>query len=397
MQINTTVTKAKLDMKTALWILKGVSILLGVIALIMLISGNWGGFFGTLIISLGFFGFGWAGQRLFSGDDNPNPRQGVSQIIAVIFGGAGGMMLIGSVWLLVEGEFGGFIGLGIFGLVFCVVAYFGSRVFAVPKGMKEVLVGSATTQIEGVMGQSGQLSEGSYRYVEENIPETEIKKMQQKWTEQPWTQRDDWAQGKVVQQGPGSIRMLVGFTVVWNLIACGIAGFGILSEWGQPDFPWFLFIFPAVGLALVIWTVLIWIRRRKFGISIMDLKTVPFYPGDWLRGTVHTGVRVRNEPAKEFKVRLVCAQRTSVLDSEGDRRVSEKDVWSTEQKVYGSIATNSDTFDVPINLAIPGYLPPTALQPEDDRNLWRLEISTATRGVDYAAQFEVPVYNKDKV
>ena len=383
------------SLTTGIRILNGVAIFTGIIALFMLGTGNWGAFFGTLIISLGFFGFGWAGQRLFSGDDNPNPRQGISQIIAVIFGGAGGIMLIGSVWLLVEGEFGGFIGLGIFGLVFCAVAYFGSRLFAMPKGMKEIQVGTASREIGGVLGQSGQLSETSFMYVDEKMPETEIKKMQQKWTEQPWTQRDDWAQGKVVQQGPGSIRLLIGFTVIWNIIACGIAGFGIISEWGQPDFPWFLFIFPLVGLALVIWTVLTWIRRRKFGISIFDLKTVPFYLGDWLRGTVHTGVLVRNEPAKEFKVRLVCAQRTSILDSEGERRVSEKNVWSMEKKVYGSIAADSATFDVPINLAIPGHLPPTALQPEDDRNLWRLEISTATRGVDYAAQFEVPVYNKD--
>jgi hypothetical protein len=384
-------------MDTGLKILKGVAFFFGVIALIMLIAGNWGGFFGTLIISLGFFGFSWAGQRLFSGDDNKNPRQGVSQIIAVMFGGAGGIMLLGSVWLLVEGEFGGAVGLGIFGLVFCAVAYFGSRLFAMPKGKKEILVGQATREISGVLGQSGQLSEGSYIYVDEKMPEAEIKKMQQKWATQPWTQRDDWARGKVVQLGPGSIGLLIGFTVVWNIIACGIAGFGILDEWGQPDFPWFLFIFPVVGLALVIWTLLTWIRRRKFGISIMDLKTVPFYLGDWLRGTVHTGVRVRNEPAKEFKVRLVCAQRTSVLDAEGDRRVTEKDIWSTEQKVFGSMAATSDKFDVSVNLAIPDHLPPTALYPEDDRHLWRLHISLAIHGVDYAAQFEIPVYDKEKV
>jgi hypothetical protein len=157
-----------------------------------------------------------------------------------------------------------------------------------------------------------------------------------------------------------------------------------------------LFVFPAVGLALVIWTVLIWRRKRKFGISILDLKTVPAYLGDWLRGTVHTGVKMRNETAKEFKIRLICARRTSVLDSEGDRRVSEKNVWSAEQKVYGSIAADSATFDVAVNLPVPDNLPPTVMQPEDDRNLWRLHISAPVRGVDYAAQFEVPVFSKTK-
>ena len=384
-------------MKTGIRILLGTGIFTSIIALVMLGSGNWAGFFGTLIISLFFSTFAWAGRRLFIPAAGENPRQAVSQIIAVIFGGAGGVMLFGSVWLLMEGESGGFIGLCIFGLVFCAVAYFGSRVFAIPRGMKEIEVGSATREISGVQGQSGLLSEGTYRYVDENLPEKEINERQHRWAEQPWTQRDDWAAGKVLPEGVGSIRLLVGFTLVWNIIACGIAGFGIWSEWGQPNFPWFLFVFPVIGLALVIWTALTWIRRRKFGISIMDLKTAPAYLGDWLRGTVHTGVVVRNEPAKEFLVRLICARRTSGLDTEGDRRVSEKNIWSTEQKVFGSISSAANTFDVSVNIAIPDHLPPTNLNPEDDRALWRLEISSALKGVDYAAQFEVPVYHNDKI
>jgi hypothetical protein len=381
-------------LKTVIRILLGTGTFTSIIALVVLSTGNWGGFFGTLIISLFFFGFAWAGRRFFLVGDEKSSKRDASQVIAVLFGCAGGLMLFGSIWLFVEGEIGGFIGLGLFGLVFCVVAYFGSRLFTIPRGMKEIQVSKITKEIGGVIGQSGRLSEGTYIYVDEKMPETEIKKMQQKWGEQPWTQRDDWAQGKVIQEGPGSIRLLVGFTIVWNIIACGIAGFGIWSEWDQPDFPWFLFVFPVFGMVLVIWTVRTWIRRRKFGISIMDLKTIPACPGDWLRGTVHTGVKVWNNPAREFKVRLACAQRSSIVDAEGAHRVTEKNIWSTEQMIFGSVATSSGTFDVSINLAIPAHLPPTTLHPEDERNLWRLEISSSTRGMNYAAQFEIPVYNE---
>jgi len=34
--------------------------------------------------------------------------------------------------------------------------------------------------------------------------------------------------------------------------------------------------------------------------------------------------------------------------------------------------------------------------PEDDRILWRLEINAAVSGIDYAAQFEIPVFNRSK-
>jgi hypothetical protein len=381
-------------MKFAIKFMIVFGVFMGIISLIMLFMGDWGAFFGFIIFGLGFTGMGWAAKRIFLPKDGESPRMSISLIIGVIFGGAGGLMLIGGILLFIDGEFGGAIGLGIFGSVFCLAAYFGSRVFSVPKGKKEILVGQRTQSISGVLGQTGQRSGSRYMYVDESVPDSEIEKMQKEWAEKPWTQRADWAEGNVIQQGPGSMKLLIVFTIIWNIIGWGISLFGISSEWGSEDVPWFLLVFPAFGIALIFVTVRTWIRQKKFGISILNLITLPAYLGDVFRGKIETGVPVKNQSEKEFKVQLVCAKKSSYRDREGESRVSEEKLWSEEQIVFGRISDKGTTFDVIVNFVIPDDQPATELYPEDDRTYWRLDISSKEKGVDYAAQFEIPVYQK---
>jgi hypothetical protein len=282
----------------------------------------------------------------------------------------------------------------IFGAVFCAAAYFGSRVFASPAGMKKVLVGKCTKPIEGVFGQTGELSEKTYVYVDEKTTDHEIEKMQKKWTDSPWTQRSDWAKGYAVQEGTFDIRLLAAFTVIWNIMSWSAAGYGIWSEWDSGDVPWFLLLFPIVGIGFIIATVRTWIRKRKFGISLFNFKTSPFYLGERMTGMVQTGVPVKNETMKEFSVRLVCVKKTTTIDQDGTERVNEEKLWKHEQSVFGGISYKVAVFQVPVNFDIPAGLPPTELNPEDNRTLWRLEITCKVTGVDYAAQFELPVYPK---
>ncbi len=383
-------------MKIALKFFLGFGIFIGIISLILLITGNPEAFFGTIVISLGFIGLSWAGHRILIPAIKGDAPTGISLVIGIVFGGAGFLMLIGAVLLYLDGEFEGAIGMAIFGLVFCGAAYGGARIFAPPKGKKRILIGKGSQTVKGILGYSAQFTGHRYIYVDQNTPESEIEQMQKNWLEKPWTQRADWAEGKIVQQGPGSMRLLFGFTILWNVIAWGIAAFGIISDWGMDEVPWFLLVFPLIGIGIAIMTVRTWIRRRKFGISVLELQTVPASPGDWLRGTVQTGVPVKNQTAKEFRLRLVCAKRSTYRDQDGDRRISEENIWHEDQTVFGGISGTSPTFTVSVNMAIPPDLPSTKLYPEDDRTLWRLEITAALRGVNYAAQFEVPVFNQDK-
>jgi hypothetical protein len=381
-------------LKIVLGFVIGTGIFFGIIALVALFSGEVGASFAILVVSAGFVSLGWAGRRILLPDKNDSPPN-VGIVAGVIFGGAGLVMIIGSLFLFWEGEFGGAIGLFIFGAVFCSAGYGGYRVFRVPKGKKAVLVSERKQSVRGVFVSRGQRTSRQYIYVDEETPEAEIGKMQQEWSEKPWLQRKDWAESKVVQSGAGSNKLLIGFTIVWNIISYALAVFAMMDSWGSGNEPWFVLIFPLIGLALIIATVRTVIRERKFGISILHLQTIPVWLGGELKGTVETGVLVKNRSSDGFRVRLVCLERKSFLDREGDKRVSEEKLWSDEKQAEAFFSELGKTLSARIIFNIPTDLPSTQLIPEDDRTFWRLEVTASVPGVDYAAQFEIPVFAKE--
>ncbi len=359
-------------------------------------NGEIEAFFGFAIVAAGFIGLGWAGRRLLLPKNNDSPR-GVGTVAGVIFGGAGIIMMFGSIFLFWDGEFGGAIGLFIFGLIFCGVGFAGYRVFNTPEGKKAVLINKRQQNIRGVSGYSGQRTSRQYVYVDKDVPDSEIREMQDEWAEKPWHQRADWAQGKVIETGAGTIKLLIGFTIFWNIVSYGIASFALISEWGSGNEPWFILFLPLLGLFLAITTVRKWIRRRKYGISVLELKTIPAYIGEHLKGTIKTGVPSRSQPSKGFNLSLVCVERHSYSDKDGDKHVSERELWRREQQVYGFISGTGPTIDLSVYFAIPSDMPISQLIPKDDRTLWRLKASASTPGVDYLAHFEVPVYEEGAV
>lgn len=372
----------------------GFGILLILIALISLFSGAYGAFFAVFVVGGVFIGLSWAGRRmLLPGKDDQPPDVGL--VAGVIFGGSGMIMIIGSLFLYWDGEFGGAVGLFLFGAVFCGAGYAGYRVFRVPAGKKAVMIGERQQAVRGVFVTRGRRTSRHYVYVDKDLPESQVIEMQKNWSGKPWLQRSDWAEGMSVQNGAGSNNLLTLFTITWNIISFALAGFALASTWGSGDEPWFILIFPFVGIALIIVTVRTRIRSRKYGISILKIETLPAILGQEFKGVIETNITAKSNPPEGFHVRLVCIERRSILDREGDKRVSEEKLWSMEQQVEGVVSNGDDRIIVRISVALPEDLPPTKLIPEDDRSFWQIEVSASMPGVDYAAQFEIPVFIKD--
>ena len=375
-----------------LWFVIGFGIFIILISVLFLIDGEIGGFFGTAVTGLAFVGLAWAARKIFLIPRDDSKPLDISKIAGIIFGGAGMCMIIGSILLLLDEDIEAFIGMFIFGSVFCGAGYLAYRIFRPPEGKKQVLVSERLQKFTGRYGQAGERTSKQFIYVDENVPESEINKMQTEWAKKPWTQRKDWAAGKVIQEGAQQLGFLIVFTILWNLISNGITAFAFISEWETGDVPWFMLIFPIVGLILIVVTIRTWIRRRKFGISIMTLDTIPAYLGDRLRASIETGVNALDDPARSFNVKFLCAEKKSSRDSEGKKRVSVREIWSEEHEVYGQLSESMKTFTISIFFNVPSDLPPTHLIPEDDRTLWKVNVTSKVPGVDYAAQFEVPVY-----
>jgi hypothetical protein len=384
-----------MNAKTPIWILYGVGILFGSFALLALFTGSWGAFVALSVFSLGFAGFGWAFRRLSLPREGEDRGSTIGLLAMVMFGGAGLAMAIGSFFLLANGELGG-LGLTIFGLIFCGVGYLARKIFSTPKGMKDVLVNQTEQTVSSKYGGVRTVTQQEYALVDESMSDAEIKAKQQEWAEKPWTQREDWAAGAVEQADQLNLRLLIGFTIVWNVISAAITGAVLANAWneGPSGIALLLFVFPAFGIMLVVLAIRTWLRRRRFGRSVLRFHAVPAWLGERLRGAVETNIPTTHQSRQGFRVRIACLREKTYHDRRGGDRSEVELLWEREEQA--SVPDDgAPLVRIPIDVALPADQPPTEMPPKDQRMLWRLVVSQKLPGIDYRAVFDVPVFRKE--
>lgn len=203
----------------------------------------------------------------------------------------------------------------------------------------------------------------------------------------PWLARQEWADRRIKDVTTRAAGCLLAFALGWTLLSSGIAA-TVLSQSGGFGGALFVLIFPAVGLLLVGVGVTLMLRRRRFGIPVFELATLPGVPGETLAGMVRTTGTI--DPEGGFLVRLRCLRRT-VSGSGKNRRTDETTLWEHEEVMPGA-ARRADGIAIPVAIPLPADARATDASDSDDQVLWRLEVTAAVPGIDFKAQFEVPVF-----
>lgn len=210
--------------------------------------------------------------------------------------------------------------------------------------------------------------------------------------DEPWLWRADWAAGRI-EDGNRSTMIaawvLAGF---WNLISLPGAYFAVREAMREGNRAALIaLLFPLVGFGLLVWAVRASLRYRRYGVSRLDLATVPVAIGRELRGTV---VARGLLPAPGgFGVTLTCVRRVT-RGSGKNRSTTETVLWQEEQRSSGTQSRTADGMmtSVPVAFRIPADVEPA--DDTDRRNtvIWRLAVSADVPGVDYHSSFEVPVF-----
>lgn len=182
------------------------------------------------------------------------------------------------------------------------------------------------------------------------------------------------------------------FTAFWNLISFPVGFLGVRAaiQEGKPA-ALLALLFPLVGIGLLIWAVRSTLRYRKYGVSRLELSTVPGVIGRTLTGMVRAPAKM--QPDGGFQVTLSCVRRVTTRSGK-NTSTSESILWQEERLVPGEPSRTAAATETHIPVAF--RLPADAAACDDtdsnNRVLWRLRLSASVPGVDYAAQFEVPIF-----
>ena len=318
-------------------------------------------------------------------------REALSKLAGLAFTVWGVVLIAGGI-LLTIADLSGLKAVA-FGLVLLAMGRGVRRKFAQPEGTRAVEVSGyqAPAEIE----ESGRrvFRPTDFVYVDANATDEEVEAAKAAWLREQWRKRRDWVTGRIISQDERARPLVLATTVLWSAFAVLLvvgalvfgASVGILAV---------IFVIFAGALLFYAWTMRR--HRRKFGRSQLVLQRTPAFLGDVLSGEVETGIPEGAAPFNGFHIRLRCMHRWKELrrgtgGTTGDTIRRMDVLWEAEQRTDGRVRAEDGGISIPVRFELPADQPPATLPPSGRGIVWELAVTAEMDGLDYRAEFEVPV------
>jgi hypothetical protein len=211
--------------------------------------------------------------------------------------------------------------------------------------------------------------------------------------DEPWLWRRDWADRAVQDSGVVSAGFLWFFGFLWLLMTTPVIF--VMRDRAQ-SYPMtaFLALFPIAGTLVLCAAMYLTLRRSKYGVSLCRLDALPLPIGKTIHGAVEA--RLRDVPPNGFDFRLTNIRRT-VTGSGKNRSVHEAVLWQDLQNVHTGAMPSPNGMRIPFSFRVPADCEATDDRDARSRVLWRLEVTADVPGIDYRAQFELPLFRTGEV
>ena len=214
---------------------------------------------------------------------------------------------------------------------------------------------------------------------------------QQANPDSPWLWRKDWANGRAESLNRGKVYGWWIGTVLSSAIVVPISADALPPLLRDQDPKALLLIgFALVPAILLAGALRATLQRERYGKTYFELGALPFSPGGRVSGMIH--LRMSGDARHGMDVRLSCVRRI-VTGSGKNQTTNEAVLWSDEKNVPQSYFSSGpvDT-TVPVEFVIPADGFETNHDQPHDQLLWKLHARADVPGVDYADDFEVPVF-----
>jgi hypothetical protein len=220
----------------------------------------------------------------------------------------------------------------------------------------------------------------------------EAEALQAAHPEEPWRWRRDWASGRIEDSTRDTLLTAWIFAALWNLVSLpgGYVGLRAALYEGKPA-GLVALLFPAVGIWLLARAVQATLRKNKYGISRLDLSTIPGVIGHTIAGTIRAPIGL--QPAEGFQVSLTCVRRVTTRSGKSSS-TSERILWQEERRIGGEQSRDYAGMKtiIPIGFQLPPDVEASDAANPNNLVVWRLQASASVPGIDYDSTFEVPVF-----
>jgi len=209
--------------------------------------------------------------------------------------------------------------------------------------------------------------------------------------DEPWMWREDWIACRVRSTNKAETWFLAGFAVLWNLFCLPMVYFLGGEIIDNKNYAALIgLLFPLVGIGLIVAVVRKAIQRQKYGDCVFEMSRVPGVLGGEVAGVILVPRGL--SPSASLALRLSCIHRQR-RGSGRNSSTTETLLWQTDQTAARlSPMVDGSVHGAPVRFNVPFDASPTGEIDANTRILWKLDASADVPGVDFATDFEIPVF-----
>jgi hypothetical protein len=208
----------------------------------------------------------------------------------------------------------------------------------------------------------------------------------------PWLWRTDWAIRRAESQNKKSEITSWVLAILCNMITLPFL-FGMVPNFIRTGDPrvFLLLGFNLMGAILIVKALLATMEHRRFGDTYFEFDSLPFAPGERVGGRIQLKFETRAEHG--IDLRLTCVRK--IITGSGKSSTTSQVVrWQADKNVPAeALAPGPLGRAIPVDFLPPADCLPTNHDNPNDQILWLLHAQADVPGVDYSADFEIPVFS----
>jgi hypothetical protein len=308
----------------------------------------------------------------------------------------GGIVTFAGIAVLIAGNLvvGG--ALLFFGVVFAGAGYGTTQAFQTPEGMRKVVDRTEEVQSVNEHGRTGTTHRTSYRYVDDDVTDEELREEREQEEDKPWLARPEWTSPTFTYSFDRTAGAWGCAALFGGLVSAVVLGvfFGFdLHEDGL--FGWIVLGFPVIALVWTVQYVRARLRARAFDNAALTFDPYPPVLGETLQATLDTGIPNDVEPDDGVQVTVTCYRRETTLvrddDGPSQEHVERTELWQGRRQEK-PVRDGSGTLGATVEMPLPTDPPPSTPEELANRIEWHLEASASVPGVDWSVDWEIPVF-----